>query len=82
MLCIGVLKNQPTVYKSFQIAFNRVPHQKQMSKVQRCEIEQKLTAQTENWLRAEVKGRSKWKHFKQDKEYLGEEDCKKKKKNH
>ena len=73
-MCPTGLDNQATVYKSFQIAFNRVPHHKQMSKVQSREIEQKLTAQTENWLRAEVKGRSKWKNFKQDKEYLGEEN--------
>lgn len=45
-----------------------------MSKVQRCELQQKLAAWTENWLRAKVNGRSKWKDFKQAKEYLGEED--------
>ena len=47
-----------------------------MSKVQRCELQQ-LTTWTENWLWAEVKGRSKWKNFQQANEYLGEEDGKK-----
>lgn len=44
LMCPATLDKQGTVSKSFQIAFNRVPHQKHMSKVQSCEIEQKLTA--------------------------------------
>lgn len=32
LMCPAVLDNRATVYKSFQIAFNRVTHQKQMSK--------------------------------------------------